>query len=118
MALFVEAITTDCRDATRIAAFWASALDYRFKTESGSWCLLEDPSGVGPELGFQRVREEKHVKNRVHLDIATTGATLEDEKKRLIELGAKVQRLVDEDPGGLHYILMDPEGNEFCLLQE
>jgi predicted enzyme related to lactoylglutathione lyase len=111
MALFIEAITTDCRDAKALAAFWASALDYRFKTEAEAWCLLEDPTGAGPELGFQQVPDW------VHMDIATTGATLEDEKQRLIEIGASIQRLVDEEGGTLHYVMTDPEGNEFCLLQ-
>jgi predicted enzyme related to lactoylglutathione lyase len=63
------------------------------------------------------VTEGKQVKNRVHMDIATTGATLEDEKQRLTDLGASIQRLVDEEGGTLHYVMTDPEGNEFCLLQ-
>jgi predicted enzyme related to lactoylglutathione lyase len=117
MALFIEAITTDCHDATALAAFWSDALDYRFKTEDADWCLLEDPTGAGPELGFQQVPEGKQVKNRVHLDIATTGATLVDEKQRLVALGATIRHLVNAEGGVTHYTMTDPEGNEFCLLQ-
>ena len=47
-----------------------------------------------------------------------TPEQLEAEKDRLVSLGARVVRLVDQSWGEwreLYYQLLDPEGNEFCL---
>jgi hypothetical protein len=86
---------------------------------------LEDPRGTGPRLFFQQVPESKTVKNRLHLDIrAAPGLrgeqrmnALEEEAARLVALGAqRLRRLEDEPPfeAGL-IVMLDPEGNEFCL---
>jgi hypothetical protein len=55
------------------------------------------------------------VKNRVHLDVAPTGTTRDEEVSRLLDLGAT---LVDDQrrPDGTGWaVLGDPEGNEFCV---
>ena len=73
--------------------------------------VLVEPADGGPRLWFQRVPEGKVVKNRVHLDLLA--ADLEDEVGRLTGLGATVRaRYAD------HVVLVDPEGNEFCLAPE
>jgi tartrate dehydratase beta subunit/fumarate hydratase class I family protein len=83
-----------------------------------------DPEGVGPRLFFQKVPEDKVVKNRVHLDVRVgTGlvgeervAALEAECARLTELGAsKVQLLRADDFNESCLVMRDVEGNEFCL---
>jgi predicted enzyme related to lactoylglutathione lyase len=54
------------------------------------------------------------VKNRVHLDLATTDS--EAESARLLELGAAKLRDITED-GRLRWTTFaDPEGNEFDLI--
>lgn len=35
---------------------------------------------------------------------------------RLEGLGATTLRLVDDVPDDVHYIMAEPEGNEFCIL--
>ena len=86
--------------------------------------LAQDPNGEGPRLFFHHAGEEKHHRNRIHLDInATPGREpthdeLDAERDRLVGLGATVVRLVDQDWGTMHehyYQMQDPEGNEFCL---
>ena len=86
---------------------------------------IEDPDGQGPRIFFQQVPEDKVAKNRVHLDVrAAPGlqgddrmAALETECERLVELGA--QRLRRHEPAppmsAGHIVMVDPEGNEFCL---
>jgi hypothetical protein len=85
---------------------------------------IEDPDGHGPRVFFQQVPEDKVAKNRVHLDVrAAPGlegeermAALEAECERLVGLGGR--RLRRLEPGGLeagHIVMVDPEGNEFCL---
>jgi Glyoxalase-like domain len=135
-------VTFDCADPERVARFWCEVLGYvvppppdgfatwddfdqTLPTEhQGSAFACVDPSGVGPRLFFQRVREGKVVKNRVHLDVRVgTGlvgdervAVLESECARLVALGAERVRLLPAD--GVEescLVMQDVEGNEFCL---
>ena len=138
-------VTYDCADPARLAAFWAEALGYRVQEPPEgfeSWddaleamgvppehrndaSAVVDPAGSGPRLFFQRVPERKQAKNRVHLDVRAAPdldgdermAALEAEAGRLVALGAT--RLARHEPAPPldtgHIVMMDPEGNEFCL---
>jgi hypothetical protein len=146
-------VTFDAHDPAALSAFWAQALGYAFPPPPGrvlrpdddpqeAWdrfleevgvplgqrndaSALEDPDGVGPRLFFQRVREDKAAKNRLHLDLRAapglTGdermAALEAECDRLVALGAtRVRRYEPAPPlAAGHLVMQDPEGNEFCL---
>ena len=137
-------ITIDCHDPSRLEAFWNIALDYTSEPPPegyGSWqqWLAEqgipesdwnssgsvvDPDGRGPRIWFQRVPEEKVVKNRVHIDInagGPRGTPLEERwprviahANRLVKAGGAIVREVEEQ-GGRWYVMRDPEGNEFCI---
>src|SRR5699024_1376611 len=86
---------------------------------------IEDPDRTRPRIFFQRVPEAKKTKNRVHLDLrAAPGLegeermeALEDQARRLVELGARrIERFEPEPPlSGGFIVMADPEGNEFCL---
>ena len=67
-----------------------------------------------PVLFFTEVPEEKAAKNRVHLDLAAD-LPLEDEVQRLEGLGATVRNWA-EDGGSTWCVMLDPEGNEFCVV--
>ncbi len=135
-------VTFDCKTPEQVARFWCDVLGYVVPPppegfadwnefdralpaeKQGSAFACVDPSGVGPRLFFQRVPEDKAVKNRVHLDVRVgTGlegaerlAALVAECKRLVELGAVRVRLSAAAAGEESYIVMqDIEGNEFCL---
>ncbi|MFC9285509.1 VOC family protein [Streptomyces sp. NPDC057052] len=71
-------------------------------------------TGLGRRLLFQRVPEEKTVKNRLHLDLHPGAERREAEVERLTALGASVLREVEE-PSGAWVVMADPEGNEFCV---
>ncbi len=77
--------------------------------------MLRDPSGAEPTLAFQVVPEPKVVKNRMHLDLVPTAGGLEPDIQRLERLGARRLRYIAEDPVQSHWIMADPEGNEFCV---
>ncbi|ADD45964.1 VOC family protein [Stackebrandtia nassauensis] len=118
-------IVFDCGHAASLARFWAAAVDgyavapyddeelARLRsfgitdTEDDPTVLVESAAG-GPRLWFQRVPETKVVKNRVHVDLRTDD--LETEIARLTALGASVSERF-----GDNVVLLDPEGNEFCL---
>ena len=63
-------VTFDCTEPGRVARFWAETLGYEaeYDDQDGS-AAAQDPTGAGPRLYFQRVPENKVVKNRVHLDV-------------------------------------------------
>lgn len=71
-------------------------------------------TGLGRRLLFQRVPEPKTVKNRLHIDVHTAPGERDAQAERLVALGARILRAVDE-PGGSWLVLADPEGNEFCV---
>jgi hypothetical protein len=117
----------DAADPHRIAAFWADALGY--VTEPGyddpDGASLVDPAGVGPAISFLRVPETKTAKNRMHIDIRVAGEPPWDmaEREQLIrvktaELVGAGATTVREDFYGAdlgHIVMLDPEGNEFCV---
>lgn len=134
-------ITFDCADPQRLSGFWAEALGYEkgelppdmraellaaglSEEDLRARGVAEDPAGEGPRLFFQRVPEPKQAKNRVHLDInAARGRRAErhevdTEAQRLTSLGATILHKQDSSWGPYpeyHYVMADPEGNEFCV---
>lgn len=73
-----------------------------------------DPGNQGPRLYFQRVAEEKNVKNRVHLDLHVGAERYEAEATRLEGLGAR-RLWFSGDRGAATWTMADIEGNEFCV---
>ncbi|MEU3961339.1 VOC family protein [Streptomyces buecherae] len=109
------ALVLDCSDPDALAPFWAQALGYRVVRVTGPYVVLGDPGGVGPELLLQRVPEPKRGKNRMHLDLRVL--RMEPELARLRALGARAVRGPFDNNGWLTTVLLDPQGNEFCVLE-
>lgn len=115
MTSSVDALTVDCRDPRLLANFWCAALGYRIDDvdDEGAW--IRPVSGEGWMLLFQIVPEGKVVKNRLHLDLRPA-KSMDEEVARAVSAGATVVRRVDE--GGNYWtVMLDPEGNEFCVLR-
>ncbi len=115
MASTVDALTIDCADPARLAGFWAAVLGYRTGGTEGADVWIEDPAGAGWPLLFQVVPEGKTVKNRLHLDLRSS-ASMAEEVERVKALGATEVRYVEEH-GSFWTVMLDPEGNEFCVLR-
>lgn len=139
-------LTIDCAHPGELATFWALALGYEPSPPPegyASWpewlvsmdvpeeewddgAYLRDPSGVGPTLSLLKVPESKVVKNRLHIDLKTTGGRqtpweqrwpkVLDMVERLKAAGATVVRVYEANGRGDHVLMTDPEGNEFCVL--
>ena len=117
----------DAADPQRIAAFWAQALGYVSEPgyDDPDGASIIDPDGNGPAIGFLRVPEGKTAKNRMHIDIRVAGEPPWDmsERGRLIrakaaQLDAAGATIVREESYGDdlgHIVMLDPEGNEFCV---
>ncbi|HWL91310.1 MAG TPA: VOC family protein [Actinomycetota bacterium] len=115
MASSVETLTVDCADPRRVAEFWCGVLGYEISGEEDGDVEIRDPAGRGWPLLFQVVPEGKVVKNRLHLDLSPP-STMRDEVERVSALGATTFRLVEE-AGSFWTVMLDPEGNEFCVLR-
>lgn len=118
MSAQIDTIVIDCRDDHRLGVFWSAVLGYEMTVGSSNGVVrLRDPERRGPEIELQVVPEAKLVKNRVHIDLAVADAGLEVEVARLAALGAARLRYVENDPDESHWVMADPEGNEFCVLR-
>ncbi|HJR38479.1 MAG TPA: VOC family protein [Nocardioidaceae bacterium] len=110
MPTFIKSVTFDCRDALRLAEFWAQVLGSDVDEDAtAEKAYVEAPGWGGPNMWFQSVPEPKTAKNRMHFDLRATG-TVQDEVRRLMDLGASVKQ-----EGPLLVVMADPEGNEFCV---
>jgi Glyoxalase-like domain len=117
----------DAADPHGIAAFWAIALGYVAEPgyDDPDGASIIDPDGVGPAIGFLRVPEGKTAKNRMHIDIRVAGEPPWDMAGREQLIRAKAAELVtagattvrEESYGDHlgHVVMLDPEGNEFCV---
>jgi hypothetical protein len=139
-------LAIDCADPARLAEFWTLALGYEPAPPPAGWATwdewfvamgvpdderadgttIADPAGVRPSLCFHRVPEPKAGKNRLHVDVQVGGgrAKPHDERwarvsaamQRLTAAGASVVELYELQGRPDHYLMADPEGNEFCLV--
>ncbi|HEY5538083.1 MAG TPA: VOC family protein [Thermoplasmata archaeon] len=137
-------ITFDCSDVDRLSRFYAAALHYKIQDPPEGFATWEaaleawgvpreewydgshiiDPEGKGPRIYFQRMDTPKPGKNRLHLDMDASGGrsiSLEERRNqidaevgRLVTLGATKQ-LAWEEVGWYSVVMLDPEGNEFCV---
>ena len=116
MAARVGNITVDCDDVLKTANFWSAALGRPvdgggsrfFATIGGA-----DPERREPAWYFNKVREPKRAKNRVHVDLVDQDPAAVD---KLVGLGATVVGKHQVRGSGHSWTVMeDPEGNVFCI---
>ena len=112
-------MSIDSLDPTRLAAFWAEALEWRVTFDDGEEVVLEPlagsrDEGVVPDLVFIVAPDGHAVKNRVHLDLRPGDQFAE--VQRLIGLGA-THVDIGQPSDCTWVVLGDPEGNEFCVLR-
>ena len=116
-------ITIDARSPYQLAHFWAAALTgYQVRPYDDAEITRLAALGLTPEtdtsvpidaagqptIWFQRSEQHTTTRNRIHLDLAY--AQREEEAERLTLLGASVREARDD-----HIVMLDPEGNQFCL---
>jgi Glyoxalase-like domain len=121
MATRLVQIAMNARDDAALGRFWVQALGLDMSSEGPGVTNLEPAGFAYPDpavlyIDIMAVPEPKTVKNRVHIDLATTSdAHQADLVARLKELGATS---VDVGQGDVPWtVLADPEGNEFCVLE-
>ncbi|GAA0398390.1 MULTISPECIES: VOC family protein [Micromonospora] len=121
MATRLVQINMKALDDAALGRFWAEVLGWGVSSEGPRVTNLEPEDSVYPDpvaVCIDLVAypdDPKTVKNRVHIDLATTSAAHHAELiARLTELGATP---TDIGQGDVPWTVMaDPEGNEFCVL--
>jgi len=112
MTLKWEQVVVDCGDFRTLGHWWADALSWTIVDEDDEGIELGNPDGSSPTLLFLNVPEGKTVKNRLHLDFVPDDQAAEVE--RLLALGATRADIGQGEQTWV--VLVDPEGNEFCIL--
>jgi predicted enzyme related to lactoylglutathione lyase len=108
----VGAVMIDCHDPETLFGFWSQITGIEMEHKYPDFIFGTKLPDSDIRLAFQRVPEEKVVKNRLHLDLSHEDP--EAVITKIIDLGGS--RLQDHEIEGFHWTVMaDPEGNEFCI---
>ena len=111
------AVTIDCVDPPRVAAFWSALLGlpvHPAGDDRPGWIRLGPAVAGGPVVNFQPVPEAKTGKDRIHLDLWVDD--LDAAIDRAVALGARRIGGLQVLERGTIAVVADPEGNELCLL--
>ncbi|MGW3992484.1 VOC family protein [Amycolatopsis sp. NPDC004772] len=110
MAIRLGSTVLNCTDLDRMTRFWGAALGLEPSSEDDGFRLLR---GRYVNLSLQRSSAPVSARDQMHLDLYTDDQR--HEVDRLIGLGARFVRHVDDDPADDWVVLADPEGNLFCV---
>jgi catechol 2,3-dioxygenase-like lactoylglutathione lyase family enzyme len=116
MATRLWSVVFDANDRVALARFWAAALGWVYGEDQGH-SSVSGGDGTLRRLEFVTAPNEKQSANWMHFDLTST--SIEDQRatvERLVELGAR-HIDVGQGPDSDHFVLADPEGNEFCVLE-
>ena len=110
----------DANEPLRLARFWAAALNWEIDDETPAEVGLVPTDDTGFRIVFLPVPEKKPDRddiNHIHLDL--TSASIDDQEETvatLVELGAR-HIDIGQGPDDGHFVIADPEGNEFCVIE-
>ena len=110
----LSAITVDCHDPHRLAAFWAALLGGQVSEPLPGWRRVSLPDG-GPAITLQPVPEPKVGKTRIHLDVVV--GDIAHAVEEIIGRGGRGTGERHDYPEGSVLVMTDPEGNEFCIVR-
>jgi hypothetical protein len=116
MAARLWSVVFDANDRVALARFWAAALGWVYGEDRG-YSRVTGGDGTLRRLEFVTAPNEKQSANWMHFDLSSK--SIDDQRatvERLVELGAR-HIDVGQGPDSDHFVLADPEGNEFCVLE-
>lgn len=114
MSLEWEQVVVAAHDPAALGRWWCDVLKWVVVDDVAPVFEIQPQPDQMPGILFLPVGEEKDTKNRLHIDLRPDDQPAEVE--RLIAMGAS---RVDVGQGDASWVVLaDPEGNEFCVLQE
>ncbi|AZA84159.1 hypothetical protein C1637_16865 [Chryseobacterium lactis] len=114
MDLKIHSIVWGVKNLEKAIAFWSEALNYRLKREPDvDFAILIPVSGEGVQLSLKLTSSEEP--KRHHIDLITHNQNQEVE--RLLSIGATKMKGWNYGPDADYVVLVDPEGNSFCIVQ-
>ncbi len=120
MACRISEIVLGCRDPELLARFWCEVLDFvvldREDNDSVEIGPREGFGGPQPTIILTRTDEPEQGRPRLHIDVSATDRDQDAELERLLRLGTRPGDIGQTGQEPWH-VLVDPEGNEFCLLK-
>ncbi len=111
----LEAVTFEVADVAAVASFWAGLLQRNIVEEAGGALVPGDPTQVG--LRFVTSETEQFGPRRLHLHLTST--SLEDQLRTVESALGLGGRHIDvgQAPGDEFVVLVDPGGNELCVIE-
>jgi catechol 2,3-dioxygenase-like lactoylglutathione lyase family enzyme len=105
----IGSTVVNCTDLETMTAFWTEALGLTASSRevTDDFRVLR---GERVNMSLQRSETPVTSRHQMHLDLYSDDA--DAQVARLIGLGARFVRQNDEDR---YVVLLDPEGNEFCV---
>ena len=117
MACQLLALCFDANDPDRLARFWAGVLGWEMARTPRSGVALWPADDTGFALRFLSTDAPKTSQNQMHFDL--TSASMPDQQRTVAKaLGLGARHIdVGQRPEEGHFVLADPEGNEFCVIE-
>ena len=111
MGIRLGSTVINCADLEAMTDFWcaALALEPNHRSPDDQFRVLRGPT---VNISLQLAKTPVTARDQMHLDLYSED--VEPEVERLRELGAQEVRRVEE-PDDTYVVLIDPEGNEFCV---
>lgn len=119
MACRISELVLGCRDPEALARFWCEVLDFVVLDRDDESVEIGARAGFGgpqPTIILLRQDEPEPRRSRLHVDVNATDRDQDAELERLLALGARPADIGQTGHEAWH-VLVDPEGNEFCLLR-
>ena len=111
----IGSIVIRCYEFERMLQFWQSALHYVVGHTDEGFVILKDPRGKGPNVSLDQAPAKRTGRRSwLHLDLYTTNQL--GEVERLVNLGA-ARYPWRYEPHADYFVLEDPDGNLFCVVQ-
>lgn len=116
----ISELVLNCADPELLARFWCGVLGYvELDREDGAIEIGPPDAGFGglqPTIILSPSSDPRTGKLPLHIDVNPTDRDQDAELERLLALGARPAHIGQTGNESWH-VLLDPEGNEFCLLR-
>ncbi|WP_278380038.1 VOC family protein [Chryseobacterium arthrosphaerae] len=114
MDLKILSVVWGVQDMNRAVDFWSEALNYKLKKDpEPDFAILIPEDGQGIQLSLKLTTSPEP--KRHHIDLITDHQDREVE--RLLHLGAERMKDWNYEQDADYVVLLDPEGNSFCVVQ-